>query len=72
MAHNLRIPKSKALYLVMLFVHLSISLVNCSLAAYHNLILDGAIRITKASTPVFPQALSQYINQGNSSTGPSV
>jgi hypothetical protein len=48
-------PKSKALYLAIFFVHFSVSLVNCSLIAYLNLIHDGEIKIAKAPAPTFPK-----------------
>jgi hypothetical protein len=72
MALNLQSPNSMSSYSMILFVHLSVSLVNCSLAAYLRLILDGEISMAAASAPALPHALSQYINHGDSSTGPSV
>jgi hypothetical protein len=53
-------------YSAMLLVHLSVSLVKWSLAAYHSFILVGDTKIAAAPALVLPQALSEYTSQGDS------
>jgi hypothetical protein len=72
MARNLWSPKSKVSYSAILYVHLSVSLVNCSLTAYLSLIPDGEIRIVEALALAFPQAPSHYTNQGDLGARPSM
>jgi hypothetical protein len=55
-----------ALYLEMLLLHLSISLLKCCLPAYHSFIPEGDSRIAAAPAPVLPRAPSQYTSQGDS------
>jgi hypothetical protein len=61
-----------ASYSMILFVHLSISLVNYNLAAYLSLILYGEISMAVAPAPTLPQALSQHISHGDLGIGPSM
>jgi hypothetical protein len=71
MGLNLRSPRSTTLYLAMLFM-ISVSLVNCNLAAYLSLIPDGEINMATAPGSALPQALSKYISHGDSVVGPSL
>jgi hypothetical protein len=70
MAHNLQSLERIASYSAMLLVHLLVSLVNWSIAAYLSLISDGEINM--AAALALPQALSQYIIHGDSGIVPSV
>jgi hypothetical protein len=72
MARSLWNPKSRASYSVMLFVHLSVSLINYNLVTYPNLIHDGELNMAAAPASTLPQAPSQYISQGDSVIWPSV
>jgi hypothetical protein len=72
MAHTFQSPNNTTSYSVIFFVHLSVSLVNCNLAAYLSLIPDDKTRIAKAPPLALPQALSQYTSQGDSGIGPSM
>jgi hypothetical protein len=49
-----REPSRMALYSAMLLVHLSVSLVKCSLAAYHSFLPKGDIKIPAAPALVLP------------------
>jgi hypothetical protein len=60
MAHNLRSPNKITSYSTMLFVHLSVSFVNCKCVAYLSLMPEGDIRTVIAPTLTLPQAPSQY------------
>jgi hypothetical protein len=57
-ARNLRRPSSTTSYSVMLLLQLSASAVNCSHAAYLNLIPEGDFNIDAAPTPETPKAPS--------------
>jgi hypothetical protein len=58
-ALNLQSPSNMASYSAMLLVHLSASLLNYNLAAWHNLIPEGEISMVAAPAPAVPQAPSQ-------------
>jgi hypothetical protein len=59
MALNFWSPSNMVSYFTMLLVHLSASLLNYILAAYHSLIPEGEMSMAADLAPVAPQAPSQ-------------
>jgi hypothetical protein len=70
MARSLRSPNITASYSTMLWLHLSVSVVNCMSAAYLSLMLEGDIEIAAALTLVLPQLYHNTPAMGCQSLGP--